>query len=81
MMLSEKGLVFFIKIEDILVHSRLQWHGHVICQGNNLLMCEVMELEIEGKRKKGCPRKLCKEHTNDLVLSGLKQVDSEDCKR
>ena len=60
-----------IKTEDILVHSRLQWHGHVICQDTNLLTCEVMQLEIEGKSKKGCTRKLCKVHINDLVLSGL----------
>ena len=55
-----------VKIEDI-IQSHLRWYGHVICQDINSSTCEVMELEITGKRKKGLPRKSWEECIkNDL---------------
>ena len=40
------------------IQSRLQWCGHVMRGDINSQMCEVMEVEKIGKRKKGRPRKI-----------------------
>ena len=50
-----------VKIEDLIIQSRLQWYGHVMPGDINSQICEVGEVEITGKRKKGPPRKLWEE--------------------
>ena len=42
-----------VKIGDMIIQSCLWWHGHVIRREINSQIREVMELEINGKRKKG----------------------------
>ena len=43
-----------VKVEDLIIQSRLWWwYGHVMCGDINSQVCEVMEVEITGKRKKG----------------------------
>ena len=42
-----------VKIEDMMVQSHLRWYGHVMGGDINSQICEVMEVEITGKRKKG----------------------------
>ena len=49
-----------VKIEDI-IQSCLWWYGHVMRGDISSQICEVMELEITRKRKKGRPRKLWEE--------------------
>ena len=46
-----------VKIEDMIIQSRLLWYGHVMRGDINFQIHEVMEVEITGKRKKGRPRK------------------------
>ena len=46
-----------VKIDDTLVHSHLQWYGHVNHQHTNSNISEYVELEIEGMMGKGCSRK------------------------
>ena len=46
-----------VKIEDVIIQSCLWWHDHVIHGDNNSQICEVMEIEITGKRNKGQARK------------------------
>ena len=40
-----------VKIEDMIIQSRLWWYGHVIHEDINSRIREVMELEITAKRK------------------------------
>ena len=42
-----------VKIEDMIIQSCLWWYGHVMCGDINSQTCEVMEVEITGKRIKG----------------------------
>ena len=42
----------------MIIQSYLWWYGHVMHGDINSQICEVMEVEITGKRKKGQPRKL-----------------------
>ena len=46
-----------VKIEDMIIQSRLRWYGHVMCGDINSQIREVMELEINGETKKGQTRK------------------------
>ena len=46
-----------MKIEDMIIQSRLQWYSHVMHGDINSQIYEVMEVEITGKRKKGRSRK------------------------
>ena len=39
-------------IEDTIVQSRLRWYGHVMRGDISSQAREVMEIEINGKRKK-----------------------------
>ena len=49
-----------VKIEGMIIKSPLQWYGHVMRGNINSQICEVMEVEITGK-KKDRPRKLWEE--------------------
>ena len=66
-----------VKIEDLMIQSRLQWSGHVMHGDINSQMREVMEVEITGKRKKGRPIKLWEEYVKkDLEQYGLRRKDA-----
>ena len=54
--LDRVGVV--VKIEDMIIQSRLGWYGHVMRGDVNFQIREVIEVEITRKRKKGRPRKL-----------------------
>ena len=66
-----------VKIEDI-IQSRLQRYSYVVHGGMNSQICEVMEDEITGKRKKGRPRKLWEESIKDLEQYDLRREDVYD---
>ena len=65
-----------VKIEDTIIQSRLQWYDHVMCGDINPQICEVMELELTGQRKKGRPRKSWQKCVKDLEQYGLKRENA-----
>ena len=68
-----------VKIEKMIMQSHLQWYDHVICGDINSQICEVMELEITRKRKKGWPRKLWEQCLKkDLDPYELRREDVHD---
>ena len=54
-LLDRLGVV--VKIEDMIIQSRLRGYGHVMHGDINSQIREVTEIEVIGKRKKGRPRK------------------------
>ena len=42
-----------VKIHNVIIQSRHWWYDHVMHGDINSQICEVMEIEITGKRKKG----------------------------
>ena len=42
-----------VKIQNVIIQSRHWWYDHVMHGDINSQICEVMEIEITGKRKKG----------------------------
>ena len=71
-----------VKIEDMIIQSRLRWYGHVMHGDINSQIREVMEVEITEKRKKGLPRKSWEECVKkDLEQYGLRREDLYDRKK
>ena len=61
-----------MKIDDMIIQSRLRWCGHTMRGDINSQICEVMEVEITEKRKKDRPRKSWKKCVKkDLERYGL----------
>ena len=66
-------IVIVVNKEDMTIQSCLWWYGYVMHREFNSQMCEVMEVEITGKRKKSRPRKLWEECVKkDFELYGLR---------
>ena len=72
-----------VKIEDMIIQIRLRCYGRVIPGDINSKICEVMDLEIIGKkRKKGRPTTLLEEYVKkDLERYGLKREVAYDRKK
>ena len=71
-----------VKIEDMIIQSRLQCYGHVMHGDINSEICEFMEVEITGKRKKGQPRTFWEDSIKkDLEWYGLKREDAYNWKK
>ena len=69
-----------MKIEDLIIQSRLRWHGYVMRGDINSEIREsnsqIMRVKIIGKRKKARPRKSWDERVKkDLERSGLRRED------
>ena len=70
-----------VKIGDMIIQN-LRWYGHVMRGDINSQICEVMEVEITGKKKKGRPRKTWEECImKDLEQYGLRRKDIYDRKK
>ena len=66
-------------IEDLVIRCHLWWYGYVMCGDISSQICEVMEVEKTGKRKKGQPRKSWEEcEKKDLERYGLRREDAYD---
>ena len=71
-----------VKIEDMIIQSRLWWHGHVMHGDTNSKIPEVMEVNITGKRKKDRPRNSWEKGVEkDLEQYGLRKEDAYDQKK
>ena len=72
----------FVKLEDMIIQSRLRLYGYVICRDINSQIREVMMLEIIGKRNKGRRRKMFEECVKkDLERYDLRRKDAYDRKK
>ena len=70
-----------VKIEGMIIQTRLLWYGHIIRRDINSQIREVVELEITVKRKKAQPRKSWKKCVKkDLERYGLRIEDAYDRK-
>ena len=72
----------FVKIEDMIIQSRLQWYGYFMRGDINSQIRDVMEVKTTGKRKKGQSRKSWKECVRkDLERYSLRREDPYDRKK
>ena len=66
----------FVKIEDMIIQSRLRWYGYFMRGDINSQIRDVMEVKTTGKRKKGQSRKSWKECVRkDLERYSLRRED------
>ena len=76
------GVGVVVKIEHMIIQSRLRWYGHVMRGDINSQIHEIMEVETNGKRKKVQPTKLQKVCVKkDLERYGLRREDAYDPKK
>ena len=52
-----RGTTKVIEISKKVQERRLQWYGHVMRREDNNIAKEVMDMEVEGRRKRGRPRR------------------------
>ena len=72
----------FVKIEDMIIQSRLRWYGYFMRGDINSQIRDVMEVKTTGKRKKGQSRKSWKECVRkDLERYGLRREDAYNRKK
>ena len=69
--------VSVVKIEDMIIQSRLWWYGHFMRAYISSQIREVMEVEITGKRKKDRPRKLWEECKKGFETIWLEKRNGE----
>ena len=76
------GVGVVVKIEDMIIQSRLLWYGQVMPRDMNSQIREAMKVQITGKRKKGRPRKSSEEYVQkDLEQYGLIRKDTYNRKK
>ncbi|KAK3894199.1 hypothetical protein Pcinc_002033 [Petrolisthes cinctipes] len=64
-----RGTTKVIEISKKVQERRLQWYGHVMRREENNIAKKVMNIEVEGRRKRGRPRRRWK----DCVDEDLKE--------
>ena len=47
-----------VKIEDMIIQSHLQWHCHAMHRDISTQICEIVEVKITGKSKKGLNKEI-----------------------
>ena len=47
-----------VKIENMIIQSRLRWYGHVMRGDINSQILEVKEVEITGKKEEGSTKEI-----------------------
>ena len=68
-----------VKIEYMILQSRLWWYGHVMHEDIDSQMYEVMKVEITGKRNKDQPGKSWERCVKKgLERDGLRREDAYD---
>ena len=71
-----------VKFEDMIIQSHLWWYGQAIHGDINSQIHEVMEVEINEKKKKCQPKTSCEECIKkDLELDGLRRDDAYNRKQ
>ena len=66
-------------LDVLLRRRRLRWFGHVKRRGQEEPLSKIMELEVDGRRPRGCPKKSWRKIVEaDMRLVGVSEVDALD---
>ena len=68
-----------MEISKKVQEKRLQWYGHVMRREDNYVGKRVIDMEVEGRRRRGRPRRRWKDCVEgDLREKGLVGDEYED---
>jgi hypothetical protein len=74
---TNKEIKYILQGEDIVTFiksSRIRWYGHVERMQNQKIPKQIVAATIEGKRKRGRPRKRWKDEVEEgLNIMGIKK--------
>ena len=69
-------------IDRVVENRRLQWYGHVLRRDEGENVRRVLDIEVDGRKKKGRPKKTWMECVRrSMKTRGLKIEDSADRRR
>ena len=64
---------------DVVRRGRLRWMGHILRKDGNSWVRRVMDINVEGRRVRGRPRKTWVNVVEeDMHMRGLQRKDAED---
>ena len=77
----KRGTAKVVEMSKKIQEKRLHWYGHVMRRDNNYVGREMMQLEVEGRRRRGRPRTRWKDCIDkDLSEKGVSGEEVNNCK-
>ena len=74
-----RGTVKVVEVSKKIQQKRLQWYGHVMRREDDHACRRVMDMEVEGRRRRGRPKFRWKDNiANDMREKGLREQDVLD---
>ena len=77
-----RGTVKVAEVSKKIQERRLQWFGHVMRREDGHVCRRVMNMEVDGRRRRGRPRVRWKDNiANDMRERGLREQEVQDRRR
>ena len=74
-----RGTVKVVEVSKKIQQRRLQWFGHVKRREENHVCRRVMDMEVDGRRRRGRPRFRWKDNiASDMRVKGVSERDVQD---
>ena len=74
-----RGTVKVLEVSKKVQERRLKWFGHVMRREDEYVCKRVMNMEVEGRRRRGRPKFRWKDSiSNDMKEKGLREQDTHD---
>ena len=72
-----RGSTQVVEISKKVQEGRLRWYGHLLRREEDHVGKRTMEMEVNGRRRRGRPRKRWKDCVGeDLRVKGLDEVEA-----
>ena len=63
-------------IDRLATASGIKWYGHVLRRDNDIVLMVALDLEVNGRRKRGRPKAWKKQVEEETKKIGLKKEDA-----
>ena len=74
-----RGTVKVVEVSKKAQERRLKWYGHVMRREDDFVCRRIMNMEVEGRRRRGRPKFRWKDGiSNDMREKGLREQDMQD---
>ena len=74
-----RGSTKVVEISKKLQGGRLRWYGHLLRREDDHVGRSTMEMEVQGKRRRGRPRKRWRDCVrDDMYLRGIGEEETQD---
>ena len=74
-----RGSTKVVEISKKVQEGRLRWYGHLMRRENDHVGRNTMEMEVQGRRRRGRPRKRWRDCVrDDMQLKGINEEDTQD---